>query len=139
MCKLSNMVPKLEEYLVDVKQFISKSVVYSTNTRRFHYRTKLCEDMLSFTGANCECNEIADYTETSDEVFDEIFDYYLLNKLPENCTKTDWHKIVKIKKINVDNLSEDEVMSIIEKNVAMLRRQNERYNTRKLLNLVKDL
>lgn len=139
MCKLSNMTPKLEEYLVDVKQFISKSVVYSTNIRRFHYRTKLCENMLCFTGANCECNEIADYTETSDETFDQIFDFYLLDKLPENCTKTDWHKIVKIKKINVDNLSEDEVMSIIEKNVAMLRRQNERYNTRKLLNLVKNL
>lgn len=137
MCKLSNMVPKLEEYLFDYRQRMGQSV--DEANRKFRYRTKLCEDMLSFTGANCECNEIADYTETSDEVFDEIFNYYLLDKLPENCTKTDWHKIVKIKKINVDNLSEDEVMSIIEKNVAMLRRQNERYNTRKLLNLVKDL
>lgn len=137
MCKLSNMVPKLEEYLFDYRQRMGKSV--DEANRKFRYRTKLCEDMLSFTAANCECNEIADYTETSDETFDQIFDFYLLNKLPENCTKTDWHKIVKIKTINVDNLSEDEVMSIIEKNVAMLRRQNERYNTRKLLNLVKDL
>lgn len=137
MCKLSNMVPKLEEYLFDYRQRMGKSV--DEANRKFRYRTKLCEDMLSFTAANCECNEIADYTETSDETFDQIFDFYLLNKLPENCTKTDWHKIVKIKTINVDNLSEDEVMSIIEKNVAMLRRQNERYNTRKLLSLVKDL
>lgn len=137
MCKLSNMVPKLEEYLFDYRQRMGKSV--DEVNQKFRYRTKLCEDMLSFTGANCECNEIADYTETSDEVFDEIFDYYLLDKLPENCTKTDWYKIIKIKKINVDNLLEDEVMSIIEKNVAMLRRQNERYNTRKLLNLVKNL
>lgn len=137
MCKLSNMVPKLEEYMFDYRQRMGQSV-YEAN-RKFRYRTKLCKDMLSFTAANCECNEIADYTETSDETFDQIFDFYLLDKLPENCTKTDWYKIVKIKKINVDNLSEDEVMSIIEKNVAMLRRQNERYNTRKLLNLVKDL
>ena len=137
MCKLSNMVPKLEEYLFDYRQRMGQSV--DEANRKFRYRTKLCKDMLSFTAANCECNEIADYTETSDETFDQIFDFYLLDKLPENCTKTDWYKIVKIKKINVDNLSEDEVMSIIEKNVAMLRRQNERYNTHKLLNLVKDL
>lgn len=137
MCKLSNMVPKLEEYMFDYRQRMGQSV--DEANRKFRYRTKLCKDMLSFTAANCECNEIADYTETSDETFDQIFDFYLLDKLPENCTKTDWYKIVKIKKINVDNLSEDEVMSIIEKNVAMLRRQNERYNTRKLLNLVKDL
>lgn len=137
MCKLSNMVPKLEEYLFDYRQRMGQSV--DEANRKFRYRTKLCKDMLSFTAANCECNEIADYTETSDETFDQIFDFYLLDKLPENCTKTDWHKIVKIKTINVDNLSEDEVISIIEKNVAMLRRQNERYNTRKLLNLVKDL
>lgn len=137
MCKLSNMVPKLEEYLFDYRQRMGQSV--DEANRKFRYRTKLCKDMLSFTAANCECNEIADYTETSDETFDQIFDFYLLDKLPENCTKTDWHKIVKIKTINVDNLSEDEVMSIIEKNVAMLRRQNERYNTHKLLNLVKEL
>ena len=137
MCKLSNMVPKLEEYLFNYRQLIGQPV--DEANQKFRYRTKLCEDMLSFTAANCECNEIADYTATTDETFDQIFDFYLLDKLPENCTKTDWYKIVKIKKINVDNLSEDEVMSIIEKNVAMLRRQNERYNTRKLLNLVKDL
>lgn len=64
MCKLSNMVPKLEEYLFDYRQRMGKSV--DEANRKFRYHTKLCEDMLSFTGANCECNEIADYTETSD-------------------------------------------------------------------------
>ena len=91
MCKLSNVVPKLEEYLFDYRLRMGQSV--DEANRKFRYRTKLCKDMLSFTAANCECNEIADYTETSDEVFDEIFDYYLLDKLPENCTKTDWYKI----------------------------------------------
>lgn len=137
MCKLSNMVPKLEEYLLDFKQLIGQPV--NEVNRKFRYRTKLCEDMLSFTGANCECNEIADYTATTDNVFDEIFDFYLQDKLPETCNSDNWHKIIKIKRIKVDNLTEDEVMTIIEKNVAMLRRQNERYNTRKLLNLVKEL
>lgn len=138
MCKLSNMIPKLEEYLLDYKRFISGQFD-DDSKRKLRYRIKLCANMLSFTGANCECNEIADYTGTTDEVFDQIFDYYLLDKLPDTCNSDDWHKIIKIKRIKVDSLTEDEVISIIEKNVAMLRRQNERYNTRKLLNLVKDL
>lgn len=137
MCKLSNMVPKLNEYLFDYRQLIGQPV--NEANQKFRYRIKLCEDMLSFTAANCECNEIADYTANTDEIFDQIFDYYLLDKLPETCNSDNWHKIIKIKKINVDKLTEDEVMSIIEKNVAMLRKQNERYNTRKLLNLVKEL
>lgn len=137
MCKLSNMVPKLEEYLLDYKQLIGRST--NDSTKRLRYRIKLCADMLSFTGANCECNEIADYTATTDKTFDEIFDFYLQDKLPETCNSDNWHKIIKIKRIKVDDLTEDEVMTIIEKNVAMLRRQNERYNTRKLLNLVKEL
>lgn len=137
MCKLSNMVPKLEEYMFDYKQLIGETVDDAKMKLRF--RIKLCGDMLSFTGANCECNEIADYTATTDKAFDEIFDFYLQDKLPETCNSDNWHKIIKIKRIKVDSLTEDEVMSIIEKNVAMLRRQNERYNTRKLLNLVKEL
>lgn len=137
MCKLSNMIPKLEEYLLDYRRLIGSTV--DDSKRKLRYHTKLCGDMLSFTGANCECNEIADYTANTDEIFDQIFDFYLQDKLPDTCSGDDWQKIVKIKKIKVDSLSEDEVMSIIEKNVAMLRRQNERYNTRKLLNLVKDL
>lgn len=137
MCKLSNMVQKLNEYLFDYRQLMGQLV--NEANQKFRYRTKLCEDMLSFTAANCECNEIADYTANTDETFDQIFDFYLLDKLPETCNRDNWHKIIKIKKINVDSLSENEVMSIIEKNVAMLRRQNGRYNTRKLLNLVKDL
>ena len=137
MCKLSNMIPKLEEYLFDYKQLIGKAA--NDATAKLRYRIKLCGDMLSFTGANCECNEIADYTATTDKAFDEVFDFYLLDKLPDSYNSDNWHKIIKIKKINVDNLSENEVMSIIEKNVAMLRRQNERYNTRRLLNLVKEL
>lgn len=131
------MIPKLEEYLFDYKQLIGQPV--NEANQKFRYRIKLCADMLSFTAANCECNEIADYTATTDETFDQIFDFYLQDKLPETCNSDNWHKIIKIKKIKVDSLSENEVMSIIEKNVAMLRRQNERYNTRKLLNLVKDL
>lgn len=137
MCKLSNMVPKLEEYMFDYKQFIGKTV--DNSKMKLRYRIKLCGDKLSFNGANCECNEIADYTATTDKVFDEIFDFYLQDKLPETCNRDNWHKIIKIKRIKVDSLSEDEVMTIIEKNVAMLRIQNERYNTRKLLNLVKEL
>ena len=135
MCKLSNMVSKLEEYMFDYKQLIGETV--DNSKMKLRYRVKLCGDMLNFIGANCECNEIADYTATTDKAFDEIFDFYLQDKLPDTFYSDNLHKIIKIKRIKVDSLSEDEVMSIIEKNVAMLRRQNERYNTRKLLNLVK--
>ena len=133
------MIPKLEEYMCDVSLLIGIPPVVDAKVveakQKFRYRAKLCENMLSFNGASCERNEIADYTATTDENFDQIFDFYLAN-IPKNV---DLIKLIEIKTIKVDSLSEDEDMSIIEKNVAMLRRQNERYNTRKLLNLVKEL